>query len=109
MAITQTSKPDEGHVRVFCASHLDDAGSPADAVFYPGFVPSMVEVENETDRVLWVWRFGNAAATNVATAANGARTLITGGGVSVVGGENVRPAISFAVAQNKQYRIRAVG
>lgn len=110
MTITATQNgPVDGPMKLMTASHFDDAGSPAAATFYPGFRPRHVEVENETDRILWVWREGNAAATNVATAAAGTRTIITSGGVTVTITAGTRPSISFAVLQNKQYRIKAEG
>lgn len=107
MTITATTKNTDGQAQAFVASHLDDAGSPAAAVYYPGFTPLKVEVENETDRIKWTWRDGNAAATCVQEVAAGTRTIITSAGVTVGADSTGRMAISFAVLQNKQYRVNA--
>jgi hypothetical protein len=84
-------------------SYLDDAASPVVAVLTIGFVPRYVEVENDTDRILLQWREGMTADYAIQTAAVGTRTLETSGGITVSG-----RTISFAPAQSKQYRWRAV-
>ncbi len=108
MAITATSSAGDGTQKLFTASHFDDAGSPVNASFTPGFRPRYVLIDNVTDRIKWEWYEGMAAATNVATAAAGTRTLITSAGVTTVVAEGSQPSITFAVLQNKQYRIQAI-
>lgn len=108
MAITATTSAGDGTRNMFTASHFDDAASPANASFTPGFRPRYVCVDNVTDRIKWEWYEGSATATNVQTVAAGTRTLITTGGATVTITDGSQPAISFAALQNKQYRVQAI-
>lgn len=104
MAITQSTTPAISKVHFANGSHLDSAGSPADASILLGFNPRFVQVVNETDRITFEWYEGQATAHGVKTAANGDRSLETSALIGVVGS-----TISFPVIQNKQYRWQAFG
>ena len=107
MAITATSGAGDGNSNFFSASYFDDAVTPVNAAYTPGFRPRYVIVDNVTDRIKWEWYEGMAAGTNIQTVAAGTRTLITTAGVTVTITEGAQPALNFAVLQNKQYRTRA--
>jgi hypothetical protein len=106
MTITATSTASQGQEQMFTASHFDDAGSPAVATFYPGFKPRYVRVENVTDRIMWEWYEGSAAATCQLTVAAGTRTIITSAGITCTVTDGARPSVAFPPVQNKQYRIQ---
>ena len=69
-----------------------------------GFKPKYVQFVNATDRITVEHYLGMADDTCVKTAAAGTRTLETSGGVTVSG-----DTIGFAVLQNKQFRVQALG
>lgn len=104
MAITATQANGVENTRLATINHLDDAGSPAAASYKLGFRPRYVKVENATDRILLEWYEGMTSTHAVKTVAAGTRTLETTGGVTVSG-----DTIGFAVTQNKQYRVQAIG
>ena len=104
MPITSTVTPAQELTRLTSISHLDDAGSPADASYTVGFVPRYVRVDNVTDRTVLEWYEGMTSAHAAKTVAAGTRTLETSGGVTVSGG-----TIGFAVTQNKVYRVQVMG
>lgn len=104
MAITSTVVPAQETTRVTSISHLDDAGSPAAASYDLGYTPRYVKVDNVTDRISFEWYTGMTTDHAVKTVAAGTRTLETSGGVTVSG-----DTIGFAVLQNKQYRVVAMG
>jgi hypothetical protein len=103
MAITANQTNAVETTRLATISHLDDAGTTA-ASYDVGFRPRAVRVDNVTDRILFEWHEGMSSAHSVQTVAAGARTLITSGGVTVVG-----DTIGFPVLQNKQYRVQVIG
>ena len=49
----------------------------------PGFVPKYVRVENVTSKIMKEWRDGMNLVDNILTVANGTRTLVTSGGITV--------------------------
>lgn len=104
MAITYTVVPAQELTRMTSISHLDDAGSPAAASYTLGFTPRYIKVENATDRISYEWYTGMTSDHAVKTIAAGTRTLETSAGVTVSGS-----TIGFAVLQNKQYRVVALG
>jgi hypothetical protein len=105
MAITSSVTPAIELTRLTTISHLDDAGSPANASYDVGFTPRYVRVENATDRIVNEWFEGMTSAHAVKTVAAGTRTLETSGGPSV----GADGTIGFAVTQNKQYRVVVMG
>lgn len=104
MPITFKKKDGIEQTRLTTISHIDDAGSPAAAVYPVGYNARYVRVDNVTDRILLEWYEGMPSGAAVQTAAAGARTLIATGGVVVQGND-----IGFAVLQNKQYRVQVIG
>ena len=108
MAIVQTENSQQGHARLYTVSYSDDAGSPAVATLYPGFKPRYVRVENVTDRIMWEWYEGSAAATCQLTVAAGTRTIITSAGVTVTVTDGARPSLAFPPVQSKVYRVQAI-
>lgn len=104
MPITSLMTPAIEQTRITTISHFDDAASPAAASYAPGYNAKYVSVDNVTDRIKLEWYEGMASNSAVQTAAAGARTLITTGGVSVQGNK-----VGFPVLQNKQYRAQVLG
>lgn len=104
MPITSTVSNAVENTRVATISHFDDAGSPAAASYKLGFRPRYVRVDNVTDRIMLEWYEGMTSTHAVQTLAAGTRALLTGAGVTVTG-----DTIGFAVLQNKQYRVQAIG
>ena len=104
MAITSTVTHGVENTRLATISHLDDAGSPAAASYKLGFKPRYVVVDNVTDRTVLQWYEGMNSGHAAKTIAAGTRTLETSGGVTVSG-----DTIGFAVQQNKQFRVQALG
>jgi uncharacterized protein YoaH (UPF0181 family) len=109
-AITSSSSNSVGQSQRFDARHLDDAASPAAAVWYPGFRPKYVKVVNLTDRIQWEWYLGMAEGDAIKTVAAGTRTLDTADELVVEDDEGSRPSITLAAGvtlQNKQYTVLA--
>ena len=104
MAITASTSSAAQMLRMANGSYHDDAASPAAAVAELGFKPRYVRIENVTDRIALEWFEGMTSGHALKTVAAGTRTAETSGGVSVAGAN-----ISFAPAQNKQYRWVAFG
>jgi hypothetical protein len=104
MAITQSTTNSTETTRFTTVSYLDDAGSPVAASIDLGYVPRYVRVDNVTDRTVLEWYEGMTSTHAAKTVAAGTRTLETSGGVTVSG-----DTIGFAVTQNKQYRVQAIG
>jgi hypothetical protein len=104
MARTQTTKQDNGQLRMFSAAVFDDAASPDAFSERLGFRPRYIRVENATDRIVNEWFEGMTTAHAVRTVAAGTRSLETSGGPTVVG-----DTVGFAVLQNKQYRVVVFG
>lgn len=110
MAITLSEKQSQGQPRTYNARHLDDAATPAAAVFYPGFKPTRVQVINLTDRITYEWYHGMASGDYVKTVAAGTRTLETDDVLVIENAEGARPSITLVAAatlQNKQYTVHA--
>jgi hypothetical protein len=111
-AITLTETQSSNGTRRYQARHLDDAGAPAAAVFYPGFRPRYVRVTNRTDRIQWEWYEGDTSGHALKTVAAGTRTADTASELVVVTAAGSRPSITLAAGvtlQNKQYHIEATG
>lgn len=109
-AITLTETRNEGQSQLYVARHLDDAGAPAAAVFYPGFRPRRVTIFNLTDRISYEWFEGMTGTHCIYAIANGTRTLDTASKITVVVAAGSRPSVTLAAAetlQNKQYQIVA--
>ena len=104
MAITATVTNSTELTRLATINHFDDAAAPAAASYRVGFKPRYVRVDNVTDRIALEWYEGMTSAHAVKTVAAGTRTLETSGGVTVSG-----DTIGFAVTQNKQFRVQAIG
>ena len=104
MAITSQVTNGAEQTRLATISHLDDAAAPAAASYKLGFKPRYVVVDNVTDRTVLQWYEGMASGHAAKTVPAGARTLETAGGVTVSG-----DTIGFAVLQNKQFRVQALG
>lgn len=104
MPITSTVTNAVETPRLATINHFDDAAVPAAASYKLGFKPRYVRVDNVTDRIMLEWYEGMTSAHAVKTVAAGTRTLETFGGVTVTG-----DTIGFAVAQNKQFRVQAIG
>ncbi len=103
MAITSTANPAVATNHVASGTHLDTAGTTAASIDI-GFVPAVITVENETDRIQFEWRTGMTTAYSVKTAAAGTRTLETSGCITISG-----TTIGFPVITAKQYRWIAIG
>jgi hypothetical protein len=109
-AIALTESRNDGQSQFYNARHLDDAGAPAAAVFYPGFRPRRVTVFNLTDRISYEWFEGMTGTHCLYAVAAGTRTLDTAAKIAVVVAPGSRPSITIAAAevlQNKQYQIVA--
>lgn len=103
MATTETQVDGIDRLQSAHGTHIDDAGTTATDIDL-GFVPSFIEVENETDRIQFIWRNGMTSAYAVKTIADGTRTLITSAGVTI-GADG--KSFGFPVITDKQYRWRA--
>ena len=104
MAITASTTNAVENTKFATISHIDDAGSPANASYNVGFTPRYIKVDNVTDRTVWEWYEGMTSAYAAQTVAAGTRTLITSGGPTVSG-----YTIGFPVLQSKQYRVQVIG
>ena len=104
MAITASITNAQDKTKFATASFRDDAAAPAAASMKLGFKPRYVRVDNVTDRTMLEYYEGMTSGHAVKTVAAGTRTLETTGGITLVG-----DTIGFAPAQNKQYRIQAIG
>lgn len=104
MAITSKFTGGVEQTRMTTISHLDDAAAPAAASYKLGYKPRYICVEQVTDGTKLEWHEGMASPAAVSTAAAGTRTIITTNGVTVAG-----DTIGFPVAQNKTYRVVALG
>lgn len=112
MTITASEKRNDGPNRRVIFKHMDDAGSPAAAVFYPGFKPTSVVVENTTDRIRYEWHHGMNSGDYIKTVAAGTRTLETDDALVVEVDAGDRPSITLAAAivtQNDVFLVRAEG
>lgn len=104
MPITQTTTQAVENTRLATVSYFDDAAVPVAAALKVGFRPRYIRVDNVTDRICLEWYEGMATGTAVRTLAAGTRSLEATGGVSLAG-----DTLGFAVLQNKQYRVQALG
>ena len=102
MAIVQTQVNATDRVKMATGTFADSAGS-TDTVAL-GFVPRLIVVENETDRIKWTWRTGMTSGYAIQDAAAGTRTLETSGGITILA---TGKGFSYAATAAKQYRWEA--
>ena len=104
MAITSTQTDGVERIQMATGAWKDTATTPDAAAITVGFLPRLIVIENETDRIKFEWRQGMTSTYCVKEAAAGTRTLETSGGVTIA---TSNKGFSFAVIQNKQYRWQA--
>jgi hypothetical protein len=105
MARTEVVKPTDGLFRMASGAVFDDADVPAAAAVKLGFKPRMIVLYIGLNVMEW-FEGMTSAHHFLTTGSTGVRTLVTSGGPTL-GADG--KTLSFAVAQNTQYRWYVVG